>query len=249
MSAPGLYRQPVLLDAVVHRHKRLAPLADFSITRAMHAVYLTAAEFPHAALDFPIIFVRTGERLAGGRPAVAPSALLGLSAQENLQLDGTRWNARYLPAFIRRYPFLTAPVDGSDSPGVFVDAAWSGFADDRGEALFDGEGRHTPALERALAFLRQFDEEQRKTRIFCERLVEQDLLEDMQADATLPGGQTLKVDGFLTVNERRLAELPEDVVLDWHRNGMLMLLHAHQLSLANVRHLVERKARRLNKEQ
>ncbi len=245
MIGSGLYRQPVLLDSTLHRAKRLAPLADFSITRHLHAVPLAAAEFAHAGLDLPIIFVPTGERLADGRAMVSPAALLGLSAQENLQLDGTRWDARYLPAFIRRYPFLTAPVPGGEAPGVFVDAAWSGFGDEAGEPLFAHDGAHTPALERALDFLRRFDEEQRKTRVFCERLVAQDLLEDMQADATLPGGRTLKVDGFLTVNERRFAELPGDVLLDWHRSGMLMLLHAHQASLANVRHLVERKARRL----
>lgn len=249
MIGAALYRQPVLLDAAAHRGKRLAPLADFSIARTLHAVYLTAAEFAHAGLDLPIIFVPTGERLANGRAMVAPAALLGLSAQENLLLDGPRWTARYLPAFIRRYPFLTAPVAGSESPGVFVDAAWSGFGDEAGEPLFDDGGAHTPALARALDFLRRFDEEARKTRLFCERLVAQDLLDDMQADATLPGGRTLKVDGFLTVNERRFAALPDDVVLDWHRSGMLMLLHAHQVSLANVRHLVERKANRLGKEE
>lgn len=249
MIGSALYRQPVLLDSALHRAKRLAPLADFSITRQLHAVYLTAAEFAHASLDLPIIFVPTGERLADGRAMVSPAALLGLSANENLLLDGTRWSARYLPAFIRRYPFLTAELPGSPSPGVFVDAAWSGLADDAGEPLFAPDGARTPALERALDFLRRFDEEARKTRVFCERLVGQDLLEDMQADATLPGGRTLKVDGFLTVSERRFADLPDEVVLDWHRNGMLMLLHAHQVSLANVRHLVERKAGRLDKEQ
>ena len=248
MIGSALYRQPVLLDSTLHRTKRLAPLADFSIARHLHAVALTAAEFPQASLDLPIIFVPTGERLANGRAMVSPAALLGLSAAENLCLDGARWDARYLPAFIRRYPFLTAPLAGSGSPGVFVDAAWSGFSDEAGEPLFADDGARTPALERALGFLREFDEEARKTRVFCERLVEHDLLEDMQADATLPGGQTLKVDGFLTLNARRFADLPDEVVLDWHRNGMLMLLHAHQVSLANVRRLVERKVNRISKE-
>ncbi len=249
MIGSALYRRPVLLDADAHRGKRLAPLRDFGITRSLHAVYLAAAEFAHASLDFPILFVASGERLADGRAMVAPAALLGLSAEENLQLDGTRWQARYLPAFIRRYPFMSGPLGGSESPGVFVDADWGGFGDTEGERLFDDQGRHTAALERVLAFLRQFDEEARKTRIFCQRLVEQDLLEDMQADATLPDGRTLKVDGFLTVNERRFAELPEGVVLDWHRDGMLMLVHAHQVSLANLRHLVARKSQRMSKEQ
>ena len=34
------------------------------------------------------------------------------------------------------------------------------------------------------------------------------------------------------------------MVLELHRNGMLTLLHAHLMSLANLRYLVQRKADR-----
>jgi len=241
----ALYRDPQLLDSNLHRHKKLQGITDFSITQGMHAVYLTATEFPHAGLDFPIIFVNTGERLADGKAMISPVALLGLVANENLQLNGARWDARYLPAFIRRFPFLTAGVQGSSSPGVFVDAAWSGFSDTEGDPLFDAEGKPTPKLASAIEFLQRFDEEQQRTRMFCTRIVELELLKEMQADATLPSGESLKVEGFLTVDEAKLAALPDAVALELHRNGILMLLHAHLMSLVNVRHLVERKALRL----
>jgi hypothetical protein len=241
----ALYRQPQLLDSNVHRHKKLQPLSDYSITKGMHAVFLTATEFPHAGLDFPIIFVNTGERLADGKAMISPVALLGLVANENLHLDGTRWDARYLPAFIRRFPFLTAGVQGSPSPGVFVDTSWSGFSDTEGEPLFDDAGKPTPALTRAIEFLQRFDEELQRTRLFCTRIVELELLKEMQADATLPNGESLKVEGFLTVDEDKLTKLPEATVLELHRNGMLMLIQSHLLSLINVRHLVERKAQRM----
>jgi hypothetical protein len=238
----ALYRQPQLLDSNLHRHKKLKAFDDFSVTRGMHAVYLTATEFPHAALDFPIIFVNTGERMPDGKPMISPVALLGISPNENLHLSGTRWDARYLPAFIRRFPFLTAGVQGAASPGVFVDAAWSGFSDTEGEPLFEADGKPTATLQRAIDFLQRFDEEQKRTRLFCTRVVQLEILKEMQADATLPSGESLKVEGFMTVDEEKLAALPDAVALELHRNGMLMLLHAHLVSLANVRHLVERKA-------
>jgi len=241
----ALYREPKLLDSIVHRQKKLKSLDDFSITKGMHAVYLTATEFPHAGLDFPIIFVNTGERLPSGKAMISPVALLGLTANENLHLEGSRWTARYLPAFIRRFPFLTAGVQGSAAPGVFVDASWSGFSDTEGEPLFDADGKPTEALTRAIDFLKRFDEEQQRTRMFCARVVELELLKEMQADATLPNGESLKVEGFLTVDEEKLVALPETTVVELHRNGMLMLMHSHLMSLINVRHLVERKAARM----
>jgi hypothetical protein len=66
----------------------------------------------------------------------------------------------------------------------------------------------------------------------------------MKADATLPDGATLSIDGFLVVDDEKLAQLPDAVVVEMHRNGMAMLLHLHLASMANMRPLVERKARR-----
>jgi hypothetical protein len=241
----ALYRQPQLLDANLHRQKKIKAIEDFSITKGMHAVFLTATEFPHAGLEFPIIFVNTGERLDDGKTMISPVALLGLTANENLHLDGTHWDARYLPAFIRRFPFLTAGVQGSTSPGIFVDASWSGFSDSDGEPLFEADGKPTATLTRAIEFLQRFDEEQQRTRLFCKRIVELELLKEMQADATLPGGEKLKVEGFLTVDEEKLMALPDATVLELHRSGMLMLIQSHLMSLINVRHLVERKAVRM----
>lgn len=244
MIQSALYRAPELLDSVRHRHKRLQNLTDYSVTQHMHAVFVAASEFPLAALDFPIIFVNTGERLANGRPMVSPVALLGLVANENLRLDGTRWDARYVPAFIRRFPFLTAGVQGASAPAVFVDASWSGFSDTEGEPLFDDQGQPTALLKGAIEFLQRFDAEQQRTRAFCTRLVELDLLKEMAADATLPNGETLKVEGLVMVDEEKLNALPDAQVLELHRSGMLMLLQAHLMSLANMQPLVERKAAR-----
>jgi hypothetical protein len=240
----ALYREPELLDPARHRDLKMGTLADFSITRGMHGAFVTATEMPQAALEFPILFIHSGERDAAGQATISPIVLLGLSQGENLFVEGTRWDARYIPAFIRRYPFLTATLRGAGSTGVMIDKAWSGFGPSEGEPLFDAADKPAPALQRAIDFLEMFEAEAQRTRSFCARLVELDLLKEMKADATLPGGMTLSVDGFLVVDEDKLHKLDESAVVEAHRNGMLMLLHLHLASLANMRHMVERKARR-----
>jgi hypothetical protein len=241
----ALYSEPQMLDSTLHRHKKLKGSFDLALTKNMHAVFITATEFPQAALDFPIIFIHTGEKLADGKAMVSPVALLGLVANENLRITDGRWDARYVPAFIRRFPFLTARVQGSDAPSVFVDAGWGGFNDQEGEPLFDEQGQPSETLKRAIDFLQRFDAEQQRTRMFCERILALDILKEMQADATLPNGENIKVEGFLTIDEEKINALPDATVLELHRNGMLMLMQAHLMSLANVRDLVERKAARM----
>lgn len=244
MIHSALYRAPELLDPVRHGALRISALQDWSIARQMHAVYLAATELPEAALEFPVLFVHSGERDAAGRATVSPIALLGLAQGENLYVDGTRWLARYVPAFIRRYPFLTGRSADDAAPGVMIDTAWSGLSPTVGEALFDAQGWPAPALQQRLALLERFEAEALRTRQFCAQLVGLDLLRPMQADATLPDGQKLTVEGFKLVDEEKLRALPDPAVLELHRNGMLMLMNLHIASLANMPALIERKARR-----
>jgi hypothetical protein len=242
----ALYREPVLLDPAVHRHLKMGVLEDFGITRGMHAVYCTATEFPQAALEFAILFVNAGDKdPASGRPNVSPIVLLGLSQGENLLVTEGKWDARYMPAFIRRFPFLTANIKGANSAGVLIDSAWQGFSATEGEPLFGPDDKPAPALQRAMQFLELFEVEAQRTRAFCARVTQLDVLKEMKADATLPGGTTLSVDGFYVVDEEKLRALPEAAVVELHRNGMLMLLNLHLLSLGNIRQLVDRKALRM----
>lgn len=243
--APSLYRRPVALDPAVHRGRKLVPLSDYSFAREVHAVSITATEFPQAALEYPIVFVDTGVKDGAGRPVMAPAALLGLAHGENLYVDGPRWDARYVPAYIRRYPFLTATLPGGAGVNVLVDDAWSGFGEQAGEPLFEADDTPAPALKRAMDFLERYEYEAERTKSFCERLGRLGVLKEMKADATLPNGQSVSVDGFYTVDEDKLRAFPDETVLELWRTGVLMLIQVHLVSIVNIRHLVNRKAARV----
>jgi hypothetical protein len=232
----------VVLDFVKHRHLKLAPLSDHSMAASMHASFLAAAEFTAAARDFVIVFVNDAVE---GRMQVEPIVLLGVTAGENLYLDGTRWDARYVPAYIRRYPFWLTQAPGIEDPVVMIDQGWPGFSEGEGDPLYAGDNQPAPRLAAAMEFITQFEVEAARTLQFCQRLSALGLLRTMTANLTLPGGQSLALDGLMTVDDAKLQALPDAQVIELHRNGMLGLLHAHLLSLANLQALVERKARRL----
>lgn len=244
MSFTALYRQPVLLDRNQHRGKRLKPPTDGRMASAMNASFVAASEFPECAKEFVIGFVTAGA--AGAGPTeVTPVALLGLRQQENLFVapDG-RWDARYVPAFIRRYPLAYARTpDGQHN--LMVDAAYEGFQDSEGELLVQPDGAATPYLQEMMKFLDLFEQELERTRVFCARLVELELLKPVQIDVNLAAGQTLAAGGVQVVDEAKLKALPEATVAELLRNGMLGLLYAHLLSTSNVQRLSERLGQRM----
>ena len=241
MSSYALYRDPVVLDYTKHARLRLAPATDHSAASNMSVCFLAAAEFASAARDFVIMFSR--ERV-GGDLQVQPLVLLGLVEGENLFLDGARWDARYVPAYIRRHPFWTTLVEGMTEPVLMIDQAWPGFSDTTGDPLYDGENKPARRLADAVQFVKQFELEAGRTLTFGQRLSELGLLREMTATVKLANGQEFGFDGLMTVDDAKLHQLPDARVLELHRNGMLGLIHAHQMSLANMQSLVDRKARR-----
>ncbi len=240
----NLFTDLQALDRGAHRQLRLSRLihTDYSPARGMNSMFANAVEFIDLAREYPVVFVRSGDPKAEGATLeVAPMTVLGLKRGENLYLkeDGS-WAASYVPAMLRSYPFAMVRTD-DENYIVCFDKAWGGFSEQDGERLFDDAGEATEFTKGVQGYLEQLDGEMARTRGLCQRLVELDLLESMRFDAQLENGQTLVVDGFLAVNEQKLAELPDATVVELHRSGILALIHAHLASMGMMRRLVERR--------
>ena len=238
-----LHRQPTALDSALHRGLKLRlPVTDWSVARQLNAIFVSAIEFGDTCREFPIVFVRAGKE-PDGREAVAPIAVLGLTHNENLYLSGERWRAQSMPAVLRNYPFGIGRLD-EQRFAICLDMAYAGVDAPDGQPLFTPEGEKTPLLAQATTALESLEADIQRTRVIGHRLVELDLLREMRFDATLPDGRKHSVDGFLTVDDRKVTDLPEAVVMELHRNGVLGLIHLHWVSLANMRRLVDWHAER-----
>jgi hypothetical protein len=233
-----LHRQPVAVDRNEHRSLRLrVPVNDWTVASQLNAVFVAGVEFGDVARDFPIVFVRAGDG-DDGKVDIAPIAVLGMVKEENLYVDGTAWRANYIPAVLASYPFAVGRLD-PDRFAICFDASWSGLSGTEGEPLFTPEGEPSPFMQQVQTRLETLEREVQGTRMVCRRLRDLDLLHEMRFDATMPDGTQFAVDGFLTVDEKKLAALSDAQVGELHRSGLLGLINAHFVSMGHMRKLLD----------
>lgn len=223
------YERPMVLNRERHRVLKLHRLSgQFGFARGTNSVLMAASEILEAARDYPVVFVR------GADGAYALAALLGLRDRENLFVDADgQWRSgAYVPAFVRRYPFVVAE-GGSEQLTVCVDESYPGWSQTEGEPLFDEAGRDAPLLQGAVEFLKLFHAEMQRTRAFCARLAALGLLVPKTIRVER-GNQQEVLDGLYVVDEQKLRGLDDAQVLALFRDGWLPWVHAHLLSLGNV---------------
>ncbi|SEO33141.1 SapC protein [Pseudorhodobacter antarcticus] len=236
-----IYENAVPVSADEHRGLSVRQGTSFGFAAALNSVPLVVAEFEKASAEYPIIFAAEGE-------AMTPALVIGLRADENLcvNADGT-WDGDYVPAFLRRYPFVFSGGTEGEPFTLCIDTAFEGVnEDDKGEHLFDSDGNRTQYLNTMLQFASDYQTQHAVTRSFTERLRTLDLLEQATATASLPDGTRLSLGGFQRVSAERLAALGDADVLDLFRSGMLSVIQAHLASLSRLPALLVRAERRAN---
>ena len=241
-----LHKQPVAADRNEHASLRMkVPVTDWSVAKQLNAVFVAGGEFGDAVREFPVVFVQAGDG-DNGQPDFAPIAVLGLVQNDNLFVaDDNTWRANYMPAVLAAYPFGIGRID-AERFAICFDAAWSGLSGTEGEPLFMPDGAQSPMFQRVQTQLETLEAQIQRTRLMGRRLNELGLLREMRFDATLPDGRKFTVDGFYTVDEKKLNDLDAETVLGLHKNGLLGLIHAHYVSLGNMRKLLDWHIARLN---
>lgn len=233
-AANELFRQPRPLDRTIHKDLTIDRKAGFAFARRQIAVPLTLSEFAAAARDYPIVF-------AGN--AAQPFALLGLREGCNLLVDAAgQWRKeRYVPAHLRRYPFVFMEAPGNRFL-LCIDEAAEHFTTKTKldpQPLF-ADGQPTPLVGDAMKFLAAFQSEFATTRALVEALDKNGLLIGRQAEIELASGTgRFSLGGFRIVDENKLAALGNEVFLDWRERGWLPPIYFHLQSLANFGRLTE----------
>jgi len=197
-----------------------------------HAIPLTADEFVQAQRNFPIVFSD------GDMPV--PLALMGLNEGVNVFFDeeGELREEAYVPAYIRRYPYLLARLapESQELSLCFDPTSDLVVEEGEGNALFDGDqpSEHTKGI---LGFCEQFEQSGVRTQQFVDELKKHDLLMEGQV-----GIQRAEDDpnpyiyrGFKMIDQEKLRELRGDQLRTWNQNGILPLIYAHLFSLDLMR--------------
>jgi hypothetical protein len=223
-----IYENVVMLSAARHHDCAVEIGKGYGFSSKINSVPLMAVEFPHAASEYAIVF-------AGKADDFMPAVILGVRDNENLYLSkDANWDAKYIPAFVRRYPFVFSYNEDKTRMVLCVDEAYSGFnREGRGEKLFGDDNKPTPYVENVLKFLQEYQDQFNRTRAFCAKVRELDLLEPMQAQVEMKSGEKLSLSGFMAVNRAKLKALAGDKLAELAKTDELELLYLHLQSMRN----------------
>jgi SapC len=229
---PIFYKDLVPLNSKEHAKYKTRSIDSAHFMDGHHAVPLTVEEFVIASRHFPIIFS------AGDTPV--PLVLMGMNEGVNIFMDDQgKFNAPvYLPAYVRRYPFMLAKLRPDvDELSLCFDPTSDAIGEFKkdGEALFDGE-EPTENTKNILKFCEDFEEAGARTHAFMEELGKYGLLMEGEVAIQQEGVENPFVyRGFKMVDENKLREMRGDELRKMNQNGMLPLIYAHLFSLQLMR--------------
>lgn len=235
------YKQITVLNPQRHGELKMGAATDQSFTSQTNSVPLVGVEFVESCREYPIIFSRAENN------TYSPVAVLGMENGENLFLDQAQlWKAHYVPAFVRRYPFVLGEnPDNPDQPWVCVDESCPWLGQTKGEPLFIGD-QPSAFLKQTLSFLTDYNLQSLRTVAFCKKLADWGLLKEHQAQATTAAdGKAYTLTGLWAIDEPALAQLDAEKVQELFKTGELAWIYFHLASLGNFRRLAERKAERI----
>jgi hypothetical protein len=232
------YSKPEPLSAEAHAKMGVKRIDHpYAFAASSHVVPLTVTEFPQAALSCPIVFA--GERYQ-------PLAVMGVNASQNIYIrdDGQFQPGVYIPAYVRRYPFVLAADDAREKLVVCIDRAAPMLGDLPDVAFFDSAGQPTDYTKNCIEFCNNFEIELRRTEAFVTTLRELDLFETKTATFTpsnpdgSPAGPPQMVAEYYAVSDEKLKALPDEKIRELLTTGALQQIYAHLTSLVGWDRLI-----------
>ena len=214
------------LDTDKHKDLRFTQARDFGFSAGLASAPLSASEVVEAAKCFPVVFPTEGPLL--------PLAMLSVQEGVNSFVDaGGKWLGSYVPAHVRRYPFILGNTDTPDNYTIMLDPKAPHFTDPGGEALFADDGERGPTLNKVVEFLSAFQQEITATEQLLKPLDEAGILTVQRLELADFEGKTATIEGVRAIDREKLFALDDAVLAGWVRDGMMNMIDAHLASLNN----------------
>ncbi|MEL7039911.1 MAG: SapC family protein [Pseudomonadota bacterium] len=233
------YKNPQPLNPEQHAGLGVKQIDQpFGFLREAHAVPVTVTEFGMASTSYPIIFV--GD-------TYTPVAVMGVRQGENLFVrdDGQTEPDFYVPAFVRRYPFVFANDNDGDRLLLCIDREAPMVSNQPDVPLFEN-GEPSAFTQNAIEFCKEFERQRRSTTEFVGIIKSMDLFEqktvafqprDAQGNSV---GEQQKIADYWAIDENRLNDFSDDQFKELRTNGALGAIYAHMISLLNWQRVIQR---------
>lgn len=228
-----LWKQPELLTPEEHGNLGITPVdTPLSFASESRGIPLTMVEFRSAQHNFPIVFSDDKDPV--------PLAAVGLAEPRNLFIDADgRWVPDvYVPAYLRAHPFALARVE-ADRFAVVVDRA-APLVSEKPETPFFVNGELTETIRKAVDFSQGYEAEFERTREFCARLKELELLSPQRMRQQ---GSEEDLVRYFAVDTEKFNALPAETLASLFKEGYLAAIFAHLFSLDQWNELLRRSSK------
>jgi hypothetical protein len=228
-----MYTQITLINSNEHKNSSVKAYNNFSYANKQMNIPITIAEFYECCKDYPIIFIKDDEN------NWSASAMMGYKENENLFIDesGIWEKGRYVPAAIRRYPFIFVAQENNQLTLGIDSVALSTEKEDNERKLFSDENKPTDFINNVLGFMNQFQGDAAATANFISQLDKWELLEEKTAQIITPDQKNYQLNGFYVINEEKLHHLSKKKKQEICDQNAHPLITAHLISLSNVQRL------------
>ncbi len=227
-----MFQKLVPVNTIQHGNKKIKALEGYQFASQAHVASLMIHEFTRAAPIYPIVFLEDKDR------GFFPFVMLGLDLGENLFVEPSgRWQATYIPAVIRRYPFALARSNQPDQLTICIDEGSALVNDSEGDPIFTASGEPAPILDNAKRYLSELQQMEVQTEAFCRFLVDYDLLAPLQMRVS-QNSQARNITGCHMISEEKLNKLSDAQFMQLRARGFLPGVYAHLLSLGQAERLV-----------
>ena len=236
-----LYNKPELLNPEQHKGLGVNKIErPFQFAATARALPLTVSEIAAASHDYPIVFASL--------ESPVPLAVVGIIDDANLFVsEGGQWEEhRYIPGYVRRYPFGAATETGGERFAVVIDSEYPGLSEGGETQLFEGT-EPTKFTSDAVDFTRRYEEDRQMTNQFIDMMKEMNILSGQTAQYTpTTGGDQVSFAQYVGFDENALKELDDEKFKQLRTAGVLPIIYSQLLSRTHWRGLVSRRAARFN---
>jgi len=228
----ALYGPVTVLNVKEHEGLSLSPAKDQRFARGMNSVVLAAAEFPQAALHYPLVFAESDGRWSA-------YAVTGPSAGKNsfIGKDGKWLEGTYVPALIRRYPFVLVADNSGRNLSLAADLSSDMLKGKGGARLYEG-GKPSKTAANILRFCVAYDNQLKASEALFKRTADTGILVSRRADVTLPDQTKSAIVGFHVVDEKKLAALDDETFVSLRKDGVLNLIYCHLWSMRSWKNIL-----------
>jgi len=222
----NLYKDLILLDKEKHKDLKLSLSGDLFFAKSLPAIPLLINEIALVGNTFPIVFTADKE------PGLV--ALVSIN-NKNVAINAEgKWIAKYVPAYLKKYPFALATTEKDSLNRVVLIDEESPLFSDTGVPLFEENGESSKILVNIIDFLSSYEQTMQVTKETAAIISQSGILEDREISIGEGKEKRVLIKGFKVVNKEKLHDLSDEVLAEWVRKGIITLIDIHLKSLENI---------------